>query len=303
MPRMQAEHFPTEPVVTPPTLADALNPQRHSEFPFPHFRVENALPSTQVAALVANFPESEQIRQGAKPGDNRRFSWPARDALAAPDLPENWRDFVAAHVSQQFLDSVLRALADDIGALYPDLEARVGKPFTEWRVGLRGRDTFATAEVLLDAQICINSPVIAKPSSVRGPHVDKPNKLFAGLYYLRPPEDEATSGGELEFYRHLKPDAYFDKAQLDPADVELTGTVPYRGNTLVLFLNSLNAVHGVTPRQPIARDRKFFNLIGEIAVPLFDLEARQRPRSPAHRTWQRLRRAFGTSAPAVTSYE
>ncbi|MEO6366004.1 MAG: hypothetical protein ABIO38_08170, partial [Luteimonas sp.] len=85
----------------------------------------------------------------------------------------------------------------------------------------------------------------------------------------------------------------------DPCDVELAATVPYSSNTLVLFLNSLQAVHGVTPRQVTPRTRYFFNLVGEIPVPLFDLDVRQRPRQGMRRAWARIGRIFSGRASAA----
>src|SRR5687768_11571486 len=213
-------------------LAQALRPEARADVPFPHYAVADALPRAQFEALVEAFPPNALVMQGGPPGDNRRYSWSAREALAEPALAAVWREFVAAHVAQSFLDGVLAALADDLRAAYPDLEARVGKPFAQWRAGLRRRDTFAEAEVLLDAQICINTPVVTTASTVRGPHVDRPNKLFAGLYYLRPPQDTDTRGGELELYGYRNPDARFDGAELAPRDVTLARTVPYEGNKI-----------------------------------------------------------------------
>ncbi|HVF35245.1 MAG TPA: 2OG-Fe(II) oxygenase [Candidatus Saccharimonadia bacterium] len=273
-------------------LAESLAPAHHAATPFPHYAVTDALPREAFESLVAAFPPAAQVMQGGACGDNRRYSWSAREALADPALDVRWREFVAAHVSQEFLDGVLAALADDIRAAYPDLEARIGKPIAQWRAGLRRRDTFEHAEVLLDAQICLNTPVVSAPSSVRGPHVDKPNKLFAGLYYLRPPADADTIGGELELYGYRNRAARFDGAEISPDDVVLARTVPYRGNTFVLFLNSLEALHGVTPRQVTPNTRYFFNLVGEIAVPLFDLRARQLRTRGLRRAWKRLKNAL-----------
>ena len=82
--------------------------------------------------------------------------------------------------------------------------------------------------------------------------------------------------------------ARFDGAELEPRDVELVATVPYAADTFVLFVNSLAAVHGVTPRQPTPATRMFFNLIGEVAFPLFDLKSRQQPLRGLRRAWSRL---------------
>ncbi len=276
------------PAMSTPNLAESLAPARHATAPFPHFRVEGALGAGVAEALIAQFPSLELITRGAEPGDNRRFSYSAADAVDEARLAPLWRDFVAMHVSQAFLDGVLRALAPDIRAAFPGIEARMGKPLEQWRAGVRRRQTFADCEVLLDAQVCVNTPVLRAASSVRGPHVDKPNKLFAGLYYLRPPADTATVGGELQLYRYTNPRARFDGAELDPRDVELVATVPYAADTFVLFVNSLAAVHGVTPRQPTPATRLFFNLIGEVAFPLFDLKSRQQPLRGLRRALRRV---------------
>ena len=273
-------------------LAETLAPGAYAEAPFPHYALFDALPRASFEALVAAYPANTRVMQGASPGDNRRYSWSAVDALADPALEPAWRAFVEAHVSQAFLDAVLAALAPAIRATYPDLEARIGRPIEAWRAGVRRRDSFADAEVLLDAQICINTPVVRAASTVRGPHVDRPNKLFAGLYYLRPASDRDTRGGELELYRLRNDAARFDGAELSPRDVELARTVPYAGNTFVLFLNSLDALHGVTPRAPTPNTRYFFNLVGEVNVPLFDLRARQQRTRGIRRAWRRLRNAI-----------
>src|SRR5687767_10297252 len=116
-------------------LADSLAPEHHAAAPFPHYAVAPALPATAFEALVAAFPPAPLVMQGGPAGDNRRYSWSAREALDDPALDPRWREFVALHVSQRFLDGVLAALATDIRAAYPDLEARVGKPIEEWRAG------------------------------------------------------------------------------------------------------------------------------------------------------------------------
>lgn len=58
-------------------------------------------------------------------------------------------------------------------------------------------------------------------------------------------------------------------------DIELVKTVPYERNTLVLFLNSLSSVHGVTIRQPSDRPRCFVNLVTQTSGVLFDLGSAQ----------------------------
>lgn len=257
-------------------LALALTPEHYRSEPFPHYVVPNAVPAELYRTLSSQRPEDERIREGKPAGDNIRFSWSAAQTLEDASLALPWRQFIADQVSQSFLDHVLAAFAPAIRDRYPFLEERMG-PIESWRVGLRKRDNFEHAHVLVDAQICLNSPVRSAASSVRGPHVDKANKLFAGLFYMRPDDDAETVGGELLIQRYRDPSARFDGSQLDPAAVETVDQVAYGGNTLVMFLNGLDALHAVTPRQPTSRSRYFVNLVGEVPYPLFDLKSRQRP--------------------------
>lgn len=50
---------------------------------------------------------------------------------------------------------------------------------------------------LMYLQVAINTPVRAR-SAVRGPHLDGPGELWAGLLYLRHEADQASTGGELQ---------------------------------------------------------------------------------------------------------
>ena len=112
--------------------------------------------------------------------------------------------------------------------------------------------------------------------SVKTIHVDSEHKLFSGLLYLRRPEDDST-GGDLDVLR-FRPDLTsaqwrkrFNGMFIDDALVERVCRVPYARNTLVMFVNSPNALHGVTVRQPTPHLRLFMNLVGESRAKLFDV--------------------------------
>jgi len=66
-------------------------------------------------------------------------------------------------------------------------------------------------DMKLDCQFGMNSPV-SSLGSVRGPHIDKPYKLYAALLYFRRPDDN-FAGGDLDLYRARK-DAYLTDARL-----------------------------------------------------------------------------------------
>jgi hypothetical protein len=192
-----------------------------------------------------------------------------------------WRETVAAHVAPAFWSQMAGVFGEDIRRRYPGLERTLG-PLDTLRVGVRNQDSFETADVLLDAQISVNTPVTEAPSRVRGGHVDNPQKLVAGLYYLRRPDDR-TPGGDLEIYRFRQRDGVFQGAEIAPRYVEPVRTIPYQANVLVCFVNARDALHGVTERAPTAVPRLFLNLLAEVQHPLFALHRERGVRAMVRR--------------------
>ncbi len=250
--------------------ADVVRPD-----PFPHAVLSPALPEALVTSLLQSVPPGEVMREGKKPGSNRRFSFPAHLALRDGRVGPEWRALVASCTSQEFLDHLMSVFAPWLRRAYPDLEETLG-PLDRVRAGLRSREDFDRADVLLDALISINTPVTGRASAVRRAHVDSPHKLFAGLLYLRSPDDD-SHGGDLELFRFRGNTNVFRDAEVAEQDVEVVETVRYARNTLVIYPNSLHALHGVTVRQPTTHTRLFLNLVGELRAPLFDLSAHQKP--------------------------
>jgi hypothetical protein len=243
--------------------------------PFPHIVLTPALPEPLVDRLLATVPPHEVLCAGQRPGSNRRFSFPATDALRHAAVGAEWRGVVEACASPSFFSRVMEVFAPWLRQQHPDIDSAVG-PLEHLKAGVRFRDSFETADVLMDALISINTPVTGRASAVRRAHVDSPHKLYAGLLYLRHPDDDSC-GGDLELFRFRAGTRVFRDAEVRESDVEVAATVPYARNTLVIYPNSLHALHGVTVRQPTRHTRLFLNLIGEVRRPLFDLGAHQKP--------------------------
>jgi hypothetical protein len=243
--------------------------------PFPHMVLAPALPEATVTALLDSVPPNDVLRAGAKPGSNKRFSFPAREALGNDAVGPAWQALLETCTSQAFFARLMTIFAPYLRTTNPDIDTAVG-PLEHLRTGLRFRDDFDNADVLLDALISTNTPVTGRASAVRRAHVDSPNKLFAGLLYLRTPADDSR-GGDLELFRFRDGTRVFRDAEVAEQDVEVVKTVAYARNTLVIYPNSLHALHGVTVRQPTPHTRLFLNLIGEVRDPLFDLSAHQKP--------------------------
>jgi hypothetical protein len=235
--------------------------------PYPHVVAPNALDPALYAELEAAFPSFEKVVDGRAIENNKVYLRNAVEVIDDPEMPAVWREFFAYHASDAFFREMLEFWREPIAREYPDLERRFGKPLAQVTTGMRRRGVYKTAEnfdadVMMDVQFGVNSPVTA-PSTVRGPHVDKPEKLFAALLYFRDPLDDAE-GGDLELYRVRTRRWHFDgRRDLRDDMVERFETVRYAPNTLVAWLNTQRSLHGVTPRLRSTRPRRYVNFIAE----------------------------------------
>ena len=145
---------------------------------------------------------------------------------------------------------------------------------------VRGRGAgvnLRNADVKLECQVGINSPSSRGGTSVRGPHVDRRGELFAGLLYLKHPNDHSR-GGDLRTFRckgeckQLRTPAQKARAgivtrqgheQFDPRSLVTAGTVKYASNVFVMFINNPLSVHAVTPRSSSRISRRLINFTGE----------------------------------------
>lgn len=271
--------------------------------PFTYFSIDRALPDTLYEELSRTYPSVETIfthafrKKEADMAQNARYDLSSAEVYEMPDLPLGaWRDFVYYHTSQEFLDEVLDKLGEPIRAAYPDVVAAMQRkaPDGRPRAGVRRHsDAAGECELALDCQVGINSPVMVEGTSVIGPHLDNPKELYAGLLYLRHPDD-AAAGGDLVIYewKDRRNRRFFEKRYIDPSLVVERGSVPYGPNRLAWFLNTAEAVHGVTARQRSPLPRRLCNIIAETypTVPkLFDVAAYH----PEKSIFQKIGRLLG----------
>lgn len=90
-----------------------------------------------------------------------------------------------------------------------------------------------------------SQPASESPTKTRGRHLDNGKKVLIGLWYFADPDD--TAGGDL---------------------IVKGMTVPYAPNTMVIFPNTPDAWHEVTPRGPSKHTRRFINFFFETDIPL-----------------------------------
>lgn len=250
-----------------------VHPSDVVEDPYPFVVIHDALPDELCNALIANYPRLDILGVDDSQ-NNSRWSVPAWDVSQNPAIAPIWKDLVAYHASPAFFDDFLRVFGDHVVRLYPSVFPDL-KSLRAMRLGIRERDENDRCDFFLDAQISGNTPV-RDASSVKTIHVDSEHKLFTGLLYLRRPEDDST-GGDLDVLRFRKDltaaqwRKRFDGMFIDDALVEQVTRIPYSRNTLVMFVNGPNALHGVTVREPTQHLRLFMNLVGESRFKLFDV--------------------------------
>jgi hypothetical protein len=182
-------------------------------------------------------------------------------------LPQIWIDFVDYH-TRDFFTEVVNLFGDSIRRFYPTLESRIGN-LDLLETGMRFSEQTDCKPLSLDCQVGINTPGTTT-SVVIGPHCDSPVELYAGVLYFKRREDEAE-GGNLDLYcwRNQRKKLFRDEYKIaDDPLLKKQLIIPSAANTLVMFINTIDSVHGVTPRSPSRVSRRLVNIIGEVYNPI-----------------------------------
>lgn len=254
---MSADKHPFE---NSPSVLGHASPGDVASRPFAHIVLDRALPEDSYAVLAHDFPPLDAfVGDLPEAPDNYAVRLEMRQAEAAGVATEAWRRFFAYHVSQDFWRDVVRVFGSQLREAHPEIEQRVGRPFEEWRVKQRGAPE--EADVALACQFVVNTPTSAT-TSVKPAHIDRSDKIFAGLFYMRRPDDESQGAG-LELYRH-RGSPVFDKHETPWGNVERAARIDFAANRLVGFVNSVQSVHAVEPRTPSAVPRRYINMIAEM---------------------------------------
>ena len=245
--------------------------------PFPHIVIHNPIDEDLYAQMAARYPHQDLLiydnhrYPGNDPGNNKRFGLMTIDINNNPLLDPIWREFTRVHCNRDFFLQVMDLFADHIRQIHPGIEDLLG-PLNDPRVGMRYFDTFDDHEILVDATIVINSPVHTEGTRVRVPHVDRVQKLYSGLLYLRHPEDQST-GGDLVLYRFKNgtPEGFLGR-DVDDRHVEAVKVIPYQSNVLVMFPHHIKALHGVTPRSLAPMPRRLLTFSCDTPHELYNVD-------------------------------
>lgn len=227
--------------------------------PFPHIVIHDALPNDIYEELSENYPATDVITSDNPLKNNYRYQLSINNTWRNEKVAQVWQDFAKYHTSQTFYEDVLQILGPFLPLYYHHLGNLFSRE-TIWRN--KGVKRFSHKYMALDCQIGINSPVL-EPSTVIGPHLDNPVELYAGLFYLRHPQDD-SKGGHLLTYEQLdKNKRYKPKTQIPEQELQVKNIIPYEKNMFALIFCTPNSIHGVTPRSVTPHCRRLVNIIAE----------------------------------------
>lgn len=176
-----------------------------------------------------------------------------------------WDDFWVEHTSADFQEQVAGVFGEQIERLYPDLgKKRLRQVCMRTDKGLFPPSV--DASIAADCQLVVN-PAKDESWEIVGPHLDNPIELYAALIYCPLPGDEAQGNLQLFYRNGATPHG---KQRFRREDVELAKTVPYAPGTMVMFINTPEAVHGVSPRFATDKVRRSVNIIAECRHRLYE---------------------------------
>jgi len=216
--------------------------------PCPYFCIHDALPQTLYDQLIAEYPEAHMMQDGKTHFQARRYR---QHEFVPGTVTPLWQEFVAYHNSVSFKNRVLDLFEPALEKYYPEFAQDLRD------AGVSERHDGRAGTVQMEVQFVLNGQ---QDTTVRTTHLDNSRELFAGLLYMRKPEDQST-GGDIQVFRKLVPaPEYTGIREVNPDHVAPSGTVPYRANTMILFLNTHDTIHGVTPRIGATCVRRYINI-------------------------------------------
>lgn len=226
--------------------------------PFPHMVIDNALDPVLFDALQASRPTMMDQQAGASRKGNVRMPISARMFRDLEFYPSCWRAFTARHV-QADIYFAIRTL---FGNSWPENQPQLLP--ADARFGLMEADDFDHYDVLCDARLELISPGKVYGSHRRA-HLDAPNRLFSALLYFRDAVDDTKGGGlDLFAWKNGPTDNASTTFEIDENAVECRVNVPYRANQLVIFPNSIHALHGSEPRDAGPHERAYVFITAEM---------------------------------------
>ena len=222
--------------------------------PWPHIMIENALPQKIHDELLSTLPDERLNHQITPPAATcGKLVWLLYEIVQEGYPVSNiWKEFIDFHTSREFFDQVL----DIFSPWTRDL------PIPKEKIILTDRTVGATPKDNCFTEFgFVKHPPLNDVSS-RTPHTDNEKEIYAGLLYLKYPEDKSTGGGfALHKANILKMNK--DREYVNPGSIQKV--CPYKSNNFVMFFNNKDTQHSVEPRQGAVHPRWSINMFGQYA--------------------------------------
>lgn len=230
-------------------LLNKLNRDCYSSDPFPHIIIDECLNADIYDSLVVNFPDKHLFNVNLNQ-NNIRADIFTKSALDNDNIPSVWKSFLKMNNSDRFGKMILDFFSEDLIKIYPNLFKNRNDVLSQ-TVGSSHKDSFNDFNLLTEMSIAINTAV-KSPSTVRNAHLDNSKKIFTSLFYMNN-DNKNLNGGDLILYKwnnnystnkkkllykEIATNDYYIKSKV----------VKYSKNKLILFLNSIDSLHGVSPR-------------------------------------------------------
>ena len=250
------------------SIINKFTKDMYKSYPFPFFEIKNAYDEKIYAQLSKDYDLFHTFFKNDKRyvENNIRLQISSKEFFDT-NLFKNsiWHDFISYHSSKEFFLELFEIFYIDIEKIYPEIiEIVQNEKDNPNFLSLRDHKTNENYNFVSDCQPGINTPS-KFTSSVRDSHVDNPVELLAGLFYLKDDEDTA-GGGDLEIMENTKkqPLIFHNKAEVyNKKDLKVHKLVKYQKNNVIFFLNKVNSVNRVTPREQSNIPRNLTNIIFE----------------------------------------
>lgn len=216
--------------------------------PYPHILIEGALPEQYHNELRDTLPDAVLDKQEAR-DHHGKLTYHVKQMIDDGwPISNIWREFIQYHSSKEFAEKVFNAFDPWASKL----------PITPKNVTLQDRsDPASPAGNCFTDFSMVKHPPENKVSN-RTPHLDNEKEIYAGLWYVKMPNDHSTGGG---FNIHKAKDLNINRKREFENPGEIVKTCPYESNNFVMFWNSKQAQHSVEPRQGAEHPRWSFNII------------------------------------------
>jgi len=234
------------------SLFSKLTPEQVVEKPFPHVVVENVLDQKLCQKLIGEFPSFDKFTKGKPYKENQKLYLQSYEILKDLDTSTCWKEFILENSKTTMAEDLIRIFKPYILKEYPDFEKKFGL-LNNLQYILRDKASLSISSdtIFSNFQAVIHTPSLTENSVERLPHVKILNTLFIGYLYLRSDDDEAKGADHVFYSIKTGKELILGKRQTtQPELLTVEKIIPYKKNTLVVFMNTSRSVQGVTTRSP-----------------------------------------------------